>query len=310
MTRPTYQQYHTDLPLTNLSIAYTPGEYIADRVFPNVPVQKISGKYYLYDKSSWLRNEIAQRAPGTKAARAAGYSVSTSPYVCEEFALATGVPDEDVDNSDAPLRPKEDKTRWLTEQMYLQVETDVKDIAFGNSVWSGSSTPGTLWSVQTSTPLQDVETAACNIRLTIGRGGLSAVAGYEVWSRLKHHSDILERVKYGATPGAPAAIQLSAVAALMDLDALVIGMAISNTGIDGGSDTIGPVWGKHFLVYFRAASPSLYTPSAGYVFTYRNQEIRRFREDQERQDVIEISRHYSVAKTAADAGYILKNVVS
>ena len=56
--------------------------------------------------------------------------------------------------------------------MYLQVESDVKDIAFGNSVWSGSSTPGTLWGVQTSTPLQDVEAAACNIRLTIGRGGL------------------------------------------------------------------------------------------------------------------------------------------
>lgn len=310
MTRPTYQQYHTDLPLTNISIAYTPGEYISANVFPAVKVEKISGKYYNYDKSSWLRTEMAARAPGAKAVRTAGYPVSSSAYACVEIALATGIPDEDVDNSDAPLRPLEDKTRWLTEQAYLQIEVDVAAVAFGNSVWSGSATPSTLWGNQTSTPLQDVEAAACAIRLTIGRSGLSGVLGYEVWSKLKHHAQVEERIKYGATPGAPAVITLNAVAALMDLDSINVGTAIRNSAADGATDAIAPVWGKHFLVYYKPGSPSLYTPAAGYTFTYRNREIRRFREDQERQDVVEISWHYVVKKTAADAGYLLKSVVS
>ena len=42
MAKPTYQQIHTDVPLTNISIAYKNKTYIADQVFGLVPVQRQS----------------------------------------------------------------------------------------------------------------------------------------------------------------------------------------------------------------------------------------------------------------------------
>lgn len=310
MTRPTYQQYHTDLPLTNVSIAYTPGEYIWDAVFPGVRVNKLSGKFYIYNKGDWLRSESAVRAPGTRATRVEGFELSTSPYGCVEISLAAGVPDEDVDNSDDPLRPMEDKTRYLTEKVFLKMEKDVADIAFGNSNWSTSSTPTTLWGNDTSDPLGDLETATCSIRLSIGKRNLRGVAGYETWTKLRNHPDVVDRIKYTSSPTSPAIVTQNAVAALADLDALVVGAAIENTAAKGAADSISPVWGKHFLVYYRPAGPSLYTPSAGYVFTYQERKIERFREDQEKQFVLTISWNYVTKLVAADGGYLLKSVVS
>lgn len=308
--KPTYQQSHTDLPLTNISVAYTPGQYIGTQVFPNVPVQMISGKYYIYEKGDWLRDDTGVRAPGAEGALVSGYGLSTSPYNCVERNIGAMVPDEAVDNADNPLRPLEDMTRFLTEKIFLKVEKDVQSKAFGNSVWSSSATPAVLWGNATATPIEDVETAACNIRLTIGQPALNGVMGYEVWSKLKNHPDIIDRIKYSAGPNSPAIATINAVAALMGLDSLLIGYAIENTAAEGASNSIAPVWGKHFLVYYRPPTPSLLAPAAGYVFTYQNRRVDRFRVDTRRANRIECLWSYNVYAIATDAGYLLKSVVS
>lgn len=307
---PTYQTSHTDLPLTNISIAYSNTEYIAELIFPGVPVVQKSGKYYVYNKGDWFRREAAARAPGTRAARVAGFTVSTSPYNCIEIALAGAVTDEDIANADNPLRPYEDTTNLVTGNVLLQQEKDVANIAFGNSIWSSSATPSTLWGNDTSDPLGDVEQAACAIKLSIARGTLFGTLGYEVWSKLKNHPDIVDRIKYAAGPGNPAIVSLQAFAALCELQAIYTGLALENSSAMGQADSIAPVWGKHFLVYFKPPSPALKTPSAGYVLKYMNREVSRFREEQERQDLIEVRASYDVVQTALDAGYLLKSVVS
>src|SRR3972149_5785823 len=89
MSKPTAQQVHIDQPLTNISIAYLPGDFIAGMVFPNVPVQKQSDKYFIYTKADWLRREAGPRAPGTRARRG-DYGLSTAPDACLERGLAQG----------------------------------------------------------------------------------------------------------------------------------------------------------------------------------------------------------------------------
>src|SRR3989304_2040666 len=152
MSKPTAQQVHIDQPLTNISIAYLPGDFIAGMVFPNVPVQKQSDKYFIYTKADWLRREAGVRAPGTRARRG-DYGLSTAQYACLERAIAKGVPDQVVANADQPLRPledarrrptqrggrkkggptpthplppREDESRWCTNQLLLEVESDVQ----------------------------------------------------------------------------------------------------------------------------------------------------------------------------------------
>ena len=69
MPSPTDRQAHIDVGLTNVSIAYRNQSYIADQVFPTISVPKATNYYWIFTKADWLRNEVAVRAPGTRARR-------------------------------------------------------------------------------------------------------------------------------------------------------------------------------------------------------------------------------------------------
>lgn len=304
-TGPTSQQVHIDQPLTNISIAYTPGDFIAPMVFPLVPVQKQSDKYFIYTKADWMRREAGVRAPGTRARRG-DYGLSTAQYVCVERAIAKGVPDEVQQNADAPLRPLEDASRWCTNQLLLETESTVAADVFG-ATWSSSATPSPLWSNDTSTPLADVETARDTVVKAIGREANTAVVGRGLWRYLKQHPDIVERIKYTAGPTSPAIVTVQAVAALFELNKLLIGIAINDTAAEGATSTLAYIWGNHMFVGYISSGPSLLEPSAGYVFTWQNRQASRFREDQERQDVVEVRMSWDDKVVATDAGYLVKS---
>lgn len=304
MAKPTLQQEHIDVALTNVSIAYRPGKFIADQVFPPVPVTKVSNKYFIYLKADWLRREAAPRAMGTRAARG-DYGLTTGNYACVEYAMAKGVPDELVQNADDPLRPDVDATQWATNQVALEYEANVAGIAFGTG-WAASATPSVLWSNDTSDPLGDMETGMNTVVGTIGLDANKGVIGRGLWRYAKNHPDIVDRIKYGAGPTSPAAVTVAAVAGLVGLDQLLIGAAINDTAAEGATSSLAYLWGNHLLLAYVTNAPSLMNPSAGYVFNFKNREVSRFREDQERQDVIEARQSWQAVLTATDAGYLIK----
>ena len=54
MPQPTASDVHVNMPLTNISVAWMQNqqEFIADRVFPTVPVKHRSDRYYVYDRDN------------------------------------------------------------------------------------------------------------------------------------------------------------------------------------------------------------------------------------------------------------------
>ena len=64
MPSPSQSDLHINAPLTNVSIAYLQNSsaYIADKVFPRVPVAKQSDLYIKYSKSDWRRTDAQKRA--------------------------------------------------------------------------------------------------------------------------------------------------------------------------------------------------------------------------------------------------------
>lgn len=307
MAKPTLAQVHIDAALTRISIAYTPGEFIAGRVFPALSVQKISDKYYVYTKADWLRREAAVRAPGTRAARG-DYGTTTSTYRALERAVAKQVPDEIIENADPSVNPLEDAVRWTVTQLALEVENDVADLVFGTT-WSASATPATVWSNDTSDPLGDVETAQNSVTSTIGREANKGVMGRGVWRYAKNHPDIVDRIKYSAGPNSPAAVTLLAVAALTGLDEILVGRSIEDTAAEGATSSLAYLWGSHMAVMYVTRTPSMLDPSAGYIFNYKTRETSRFREDQERSTVVETRQSWDASIVASDAGYLIKSPV-
>ena len=70
MPQPNINSVHVDAILTNISVAYLQNQdnFIADKVFPVIPVDKKSDKYFTYTKNDWFRDEAQRRAPGTESA--------------------------------------------------------------------------------------------------------------------------------------------------------------------------------------------------------------------------------------------------
>src|SRR5438132_3569513 len=124
MPEPTLSSVHVNRPLTNISQAYMQDstDYIADRIFPVVPVQKQSDRYFVYTKGDWFRDEAQQRAPGTQSA-GSGYNLDNTPsYYAPVYAIHKDVDPQIRANSDVPLNADRDATLWVTHRIMLKRE--------------------------------------------------------------------------------------------------------------------------------------------------------------------------------------------
>lgn len=301
---PTTGQVHIDTAMTNVSIAYKNDNYIADQIFPAVPVNKISGKYFVYTKADWLRNEAGVRAPAT-VGPISEYSLTAGTYACKEISHGKWVPDEVVENADMPIQPRRDATEFSTDKVLLYREVDVAADVFGTG-WATSSTPGTLWDDDASDPINDVEVGREAIVALIGREPNVMVIGRNVWTDLRHHPDLLDRIKYTQT----GTMTTQLLANLLGVPKLLIGNAIYTTTAEGQTATYSFIWGKHAWLGFVAPNPSLLTPSAGYTFTWHNRVTENIRQDITKANLVRVTWHYDTKVTATDAGYLFKSCVA
>lgn len=303
---------HMDGPLSNISIAYRNENYIADQIFPIVPVKKQSDLYFIFEKTAWFRDEAGPRAPGTRAPRVDYFLKRGGPYATVEYAAAKGVPDEVVDNADSPLAPAREATDFVTEKLLLRLEVDVAGKAFNTANWTNSGNPNSganTWGNDTSDPINDVVGPGLvreTMRQAIGRYPNTCVMGAKVFAALKRHPDLIDRVRYTSpTYG----IDVGFLKKVFEIDRMYVGTAIYDSAKEGTPSSLTDVWGNSVLFAWVPPTPGLMTPAAGYVFAWKQRQVNRYRELQEKQDVIESLMNWATVVTSADSGYLLQNVV-
>lgn len=319
MPQPTASQVHAvNVPLSNISTAYIQSEsnYIARRVFPIVPVDKRSDAYYTYTKADFMRDEAQVRAGGTESA-GSGYGLSTATYSCDVFALHKDIDDFVRGNADAAINPDRDATLWLTDRMLLRLEKQWAADYFVTGIWGTSATPSSLWSdYAASDPVNDVKTARVTILKNTGKLPNTLVLSFEVYETLRNHPDIIDRIKYTQFAGTKN-ITPDLLAAIFDVERVLVCMAVNNTAVEGETAVQAFVHGKHALLCYAAPSPSLLTPSAGYMFSWRgltgmgiDMSIKRFRMEQLAADRIEAQMAFDLKLVGSDLGYFLESVIS
>lgn len=277
MPEPTLQSVHVNRPLTNISQAYMQdaSDYIADKVFPVVPVQKQSDRYFVYKKGDWFRNEAQVRAPSTESA-GGGYSLDNTPtYYAPVYAFHKDVDPQIRANSDVPLNADRDATLWITHRMLLAREVQVQNAVLAQSTWTGSTSGGDIvpapqWDLANSTPLEDIEKQVWSIKQNTGRFPNRFILGPRVWEVLKNHDEIVQRIKY-TQRGVVTTDLLASLIAPPGVDnfQVLVAAAIQNTGFQGGTDSfsfIAPT--KDALLLYAEPQPGIMVPSAGYIFTW------------------------------------------
>ena len=341
MANPTSGDVHVNVPLTNISIAWMqkPEGFVADQIFPNIPVQKQADRYFTYSRSDFNRNTMRKRAPSTESAGGGWRIDSTPSYFTDVWALHKDIDDGLRANQDAPINMDRDATMWLSQQALINREVNWATNYFGTGIWTGASVDVAgvsaspagnqvfQWSDTThGTPVTDVKTYNDKIHLATGFRANKLVMGRQVWSVLSEHPTITDRIKYGASPAAPAIITKQAVAALMEIDGIYVMDAIQNTGneADAENTTINSgetnafVGGKSALLVYAAPSASILQPSGGYTFSWvgytgagpLGQRIKNMRIDPINSDRIEIEMAYAQKLVAAECGVFFTTIVA
>lgn len=321
MPQPTSAQVHAvDVPLTNISTAYIQSQdaYIAGIVFPEVPVDKQSNKYYTYTKNDWHRDEAQLRRDATESA-GSGYGLSTDSYSCDVFALHKDIGYQARNNADAGIDLDRDATEFVTQRLLLRREIQWVSDCFTTSKWATDVTPSNLWSDFTnSDPVEDIETGKEAILGVTGREANTLVLGYQVYRKLRNHPDILARIQY-VMQATIRNVTPALLAACFDLDRVLVAKAIKATNVEGETAAYGFTHGKNALLCHVASRPGLLTPSAGYTFSWNGVNggiagakvgIRRFHIDKENADRVEGESAFDCKVVGSDLGYFFSAVVA
>jgi hypothetical protein len=310
---PDISMVHVDQALTEVSIAYHNAQMVADQLFPVIPVNKQSNKYFIYSKDRFRSVDDARR-PGARA-NEIDWSLSTDTYFAEGHALAQAIPDELRANQDPALDIDVDTTETLTDLLYLQREILVASkatdptIITQNTPLSGTS----QWSDYTnSDPIPTVENQKTTIQKQIGQVPNSRLVGYPVFLALRSHPKILERFKYTQV----GILQPDHLKAAFNVDNFLVASAVKNTAKEGATDALDYVWGKNALLFYKPPAPGRRTISLGYQFTWlfgantNGFLVKRYRDESRTADIVEVQLYYDGKVVAAGAGFLWTTAVA
>jgi hypothetical protein len=328
MTQPTPSDVHVNAPLTSIAVAYLQDlrDFVADRVFPLVPVQKQSDRYFLFPKGNWFRSEAKPRGLSQESA-GSGFEIDNTPnYFAEVQAVHKDIDDRLRANADAPLDLDAASSEFVTRQLMIRKEKDWAAKYFTTGVWTGSSTggditPGTLWSAPGSTPIADIRGEIRAVKKNTGYFPTKLVLGDKVWQTLQDHPDFVDRIKFSAaiSPTEGAKVTPRLLAALLELEEVLIASAVENSAAEGAADSLAFIAdSKDALLVYAAPRPSIMAPSAGYTFawtgylgaTRQGMRMLRMRMDHLRSDRIEGEVAYDQKVVASDLGVFFNNAVA
>jgi hypothetical protein len=292
--QPVGSDLHVNVPLTNVSVAYLTDqdEFIADKVFPVVPVD--------YKSNS---------------------------YCCRVFAVHKDVDDQTRAIVDRPVfNLDRDATLMVMRDLALKRELSWVTTYFATGVWSNTDQTGVnagpganqflQWNQSGSTPIKDVRARIRAMQAVTGFKPNVLVLGPQVEDALTDNADIIARIQYTRPGGAFVTRDL--LAQVFNVERVLVPEAIQNTAVEGASDAIGLIYGKSAFLAYAAPNAGLMTPSAGYTFAWTGylgagafgNRMKKFRMEPIAADRIEGEMAYDMKVVSSDLGQFFATAVA
>lgn len=325
--QPVPSDLHVDTFLTNLSVGWAQesGQFIADQVFPTVPVQKQSNKFAKYEKGFFYRDEVGPRPLGGRPPKA-GYGIESDTYFCEEEGLEHSIDDRTRANADQPLDPDRAAMRLLTTQALIHRDIEWTSNYFKKEVWGTdlkgkNKEPGAGEFLQFdqsgSTPINLIDENRDTVASQTGYEPKTLVLGRDVYRTLKNHESVLDRIKFTQT----GIVTADLLAELFDVDKVLVPGAVKNTAKEGQADEIDFIVSpKSMLLVYAAPNPAIDQPSGGYNFAWTGLlagvtnafggVIERGREELNHSDVLQMRYAFDLKVVASELGVFFENAVA
>src|SRR5580700_177884 len=248
---------YLDQPLNNVSVGYQNDDYFGERLFPVTPVKKQSERYWVYGKEKFRQYETIRHARA-EAREIAPWSLSNSPYFCDDHSLKDAISDEELansDGSDLEVHTVEN----LTDAILLDFEIRVMGLVQG----PGSAVPNTTlsgtsqWSdYVNSDPIAAVEVQKTVIKQAVAATPNTLAVSYPVYSILRQHPRIIDRFKYAQV----GILQADHLKSAFDVDNFWVLGAEYDTATEGQTPLLSFVWGNNAILGYVPPEPRLREP--------------------------------------------------
>lgn len=308
-------QFYVDQALTNVSQAWQNNseDFIAEKIFPVIPVDKKTGKYWAYNKDNLIVPSTTLRS-GEATTQRASFGKSLNDFgPLSEHALKDFVSKDEYEMTDAPLNVDTDVTNFLNEQMAIAEEQDLSSILADTAIITQNTTlSGTSqWSdYSNSNPFADIKNGAVAMRGQSLVLPNTAFMSWETWITLVDHPDFLDRIKWSQT-GVMTEADFLKLLAPYGIKKLFVGKVQKNTARKGQAATLGSVWGKHFWLGYVTDTPGLRQVNGGYTMRLKNGKyVDRNDLFDPKGSEIRNNDYYDQMMFASEVFYLIKNATA
>lgn len=264
-----------DLLLTGVSSQYIPDGSICEKIFPFVPVDHYTGKLAKYGLDH-VRAELSIAGGKGMYRRVDSHSRSQVSYSLEGHGLEDIVTKADYANTLDPYNAEQDVVIGLTNKLWVEKElglaTSLADTAVltQNTTLSGTSQ---LSDYDNSDPLSVFKTARKAVKDGCGVWPNKVWMDSRVADVLRYHPQIMDHLGYKYNR--PGGLMNDELARALNVDEVLVANMDYNSAVQGQTDSLGAIWGKHIWFGVAPASQSIRQVSGGYMLGLRGQSPRK-----------------------------------
>lgn len=305
---PQQADYQVDPLLTSISVGYQNAELIHEQLFPRLTVPAKNGYYYTFNKENF-RIEDSRREGLSRAKRIDFGMTLTAFGPLVEHSLEEDVQWKVRDTYPTPMDAYTDSTNNVTEHLELALEKEVADKLQSNSVvTNGVALLGTdRWNdYANSDPFTVIQAGIDDVVLKGMVLPNVCTMGYQVWSVLKNHPDLLGRLSVNTVR----TLTPQLFAELFGFEKVLIGKAMYNAAKEGQAASMGFVWGKNMVLSYVPAKPGLRQLATGYTLRVKDARVvDRWSEPGIKADFVRCTDDYEPKFVSTDAAYLIRTVI-
>lgn len=308
------QRFHYDEVLTNVSVKYRPEGYIAERIFPSMPVKKESDLYYVYDLSAFRYVDDTRQDGDT--AKEASFGWVADWYMCEQHSLRQIITPRQRENVTGPIDLEVDVTEHLTDVLMLNREIHAAQTLRDPARNLTAFTPSTAWDdYAVSSPKSDLIRASNLIFTATGRRPNVVVIPSTIARRMLNIEEIKEERRYVTDltqSGLPQNLWGLEVleAAALQMPVTPFGSQSLNPQDLTESSRMNEIWGRDVWVGY-VDRPGLRRLTYGVTFEARPRNVRTYIDvERDNGTWIEVDWIYTHKVVARACGVLIQNVMS
>lgn len=296
--------------------------YIGSRVLPVAEVGKQSGSFGKIPLEQLLQTRDTARAPGSGYTRGS-WKFETSTYACEEHGA-----EEPVDDREAEMyRDYFDAEQISAARAYSAVlrnaEIRIANAVFNATTWTGSDlTTGITheWDDHTNAvPIDNVEAAILKVYDNSGLWPNTLIINRKVFRNLRQCDQVIERIESSGAgnPTKASDVTVAMLAAVFDLDNIIVAGVSKNTADEGQTASISQIWSDEYAMVCKTAMTNDFRePCIGRTFHWGEDgsmiggTFESYREESVRSEIIRVRHDVDELILYPEAGHLLSNITT